>query len=263
MDFAGCSLTMLDASLLSAFVERWHPETSSFHHLFEEMKVTLDDVDALFHIPIDGTFFTPVYRDQATVVRMVMDALEVNEVDMLREFGETRGFHLRMSWLKTTYQELVDAERYQAAARAYMLHLMACTLFVDKSGVYIDVRYISLFSALDTPCWARGVAALTMLYMALDVASSPDTKQLAGYQILCWIYEHFPHICERKIQRVVATDPSHCTRRPFEVSTSYSGYARWESHVARHLPERCLRQYDYIQGIPCSVLEAPAGGIDR
>src|SRR3954468_20645308 len=31
LDFAGCSLTMLDAPLLSAFVERWHPETSSFH----------------------------------------------------------------------------------------------------------------------------------------------------------------------------------------------------------------------------------------
>ncbi|XP_058753983.1 uncharacterized protein LOC131627165 [Vicia villosa] len=63
MDFTGCSLTMLDASLLSAFVERRHPKTSSFHLPFGEMTVTLDDVDALFHIPIAGTFFTPVYRD--------------------------------------------------------------------------------------------------------------------------------------------------------------------------------------------------------
>ncbi|XP_058768071.1 uncharacterized protein LOC131641778 [Vicia villosa] len=30
MDFAGCSLTMLVVPLLSAFVERWHLETSSF-----------------------------------------------------------------------------------------------------------------------------------------------------------------------------------------------------------------------------------------
>ncbi|XP_058734196.1 protein MAIN-LIKE 1-like [Vicia villosa] len=181
MGFVRCSLTMLDASLLSAFVEKWHLKTSSFHILFGEMIVTLDDADALFHIPIVGIFFTPVYRDHVAALGMIMDALEVDEVGVLREFGETRGFQLRMSWLSTTYQVLVDAERYQVAARAYMLHLVACTLFADKSGVYIDVRYISLFNALDTPCWAWGVATLTMLYTTLDDASRPYTRQLAGY----------------------------------------------------------------------------------
>ncbi|XP_058741837.1 protein MAIN-LIKE 1-like [Vicia villosa] len=75
LDFDGCSLTMLDAPLLSTFVERWHPETPSFHLPFEEMTVTLDDVHFLFHLPIAGTFFTPVHRDQATAVHMMMDAL--------------------------------------------------------------------------------------------------------------------------------------------------------------------------------------------
>ena len=64
--------------LLSTFVERWHPETSSFHLPFGEMTVTLDDVDALFHLPIAGTFFTSVHRDQATAVRMVVDSLDVD-----------------------------------------------------------------------------------------------------------------------------------------------------------------------------------------
>lgn len=30
LDFSQCSLTILDASLLTAFVERWYKETSSF-----------------------------------------------------------------------------------------------------------------------------------------------------------------------------------------------------------------------------------------
>ncbi|XP_058776792.1 protein MAIN-LIKE 1-like [Vicia villosa] len=209
MDFAGCSLTMLDASLLSAFVDRWHSETSSFHLPFGEMTVALDDVHSLFHLPIAGTFFTPIHRDQATPVRMVVDALDVDVVAVLTEFCETRGFHLRMSWLRKVYQELADAGRYQAAARAYMLHLVACTLFADKSRVYIDVRYVSLFSDLDPPCWAWGVATLTMMYTTLDYASHLDTRQLAGYLSLlqCWIYEHFPHICDRKIHRYAAADP--------------------------------------------------------
>ncbi|XP_058742153.1 protein MAIN-LIKE 1-like [Vicia villosa] len=255
------------------------------------MTVTLDDVHSLFHLPIAGTFFTIVDRDQVTTLRMVMNALEVDELVVLKEFGDTRDFHLKMSWLRKVYQELVDAGRYQVAARAYMLHLVA---FTDKSGVYIYVRYLSLFSDLDIPCWAWEVAALTMLYTALDVASRPDTRQLADYLSLlrCWIYEHFPHICERKTQHCAAAD--HCARRwkarqilsegvieyrrrlnaltlddviwapytchrnhlPFDVSL-YSGYVRWKSHVARHLPERCLRQYESHPQLPLEILDTP------
>ena len=112
LEFAGCSLTMLDASLLSIFVERWHPETSSFHLSFGEMIMTLDDVDTLFHISITGIFFTPVYRDQVTAVHMVMDDLECSEVKVLQVFGETQGFRLQMYWLRRLYKELVEAQRY-------------------------------------------------------------------------------------------------------------------------------------------------------
>ncbi|XP_058726623.1 protein MAIN-LIKE 1-like [Vicia villosa] len=232
------------------------------------MTVTLDDVHALFHLPIAGTFFTPVHRDQTTVVH----ALEVDELTVLKEFGDTRRFHLRMSWLRKVYQQLVDAERYKVAARAYMLHLVA-------------------------------LAALTILYTALNAASRPDTRHLAGYLSLlqCWIYEHFPCICERRTQGCAAADPctmrwkarqtlpgetplmeyrwrldalmmddviwtpytSHRSHHPSDVSSLYSGYVRWESHVAMHLPEWCLRQFGYIQGIPRPVSEALTGGIDR
>ncbi|XP_058784748.1 protein MAIN-LIKE 1-like [Vicia villosa] len=77
LDFVECFMTMLDAPLLSAFIERWHPETSSFHLPLGEMTVTLDDVHSLFHLPIAGMFFKPVHRDQAKEVHMVMDVLEV------------------------------------------------------------------------------------------------------------------------------------------------------------------------------------------
>ncbi|CAL5202584.1 unnamed protein product [Lathyrus oleraceus] len=56
--FADCSLTMLDASLLTAFVDRWHKETSSFHLPFGKITITLDDVSSLFHLPIVERFLT-------------------------------------------------------------------------------------------------------------------------------------------------------------------------------------------------------------
>nr|XP_004513188.1 protein MAIN-LIKE 2-like [Cicer arietinum] len=43
-------ITMADVGLISAFVERWYRETSSFNFFFGEMTITLDDVDALLHI---------------------------------------------------------------------------------------------------------------------------------------------------------------------------------------------------------------------
>lgn len=47
---------MVDKSFLSAFVERWHQETSSFHPPFCEMTITLNDVSLLLHRSITGVF---------------------------------------------------------------------------------------------------------------------------------------------------------------------------------------------------------------
>lgn len=46
----------LDMSLITSLVERWRPETSTFHMPFGEMTVTLEDVLALWGLPIDGIF---------------------------------------------------------------------------------------------------------------------------------------------------------------------------------------------------------------
>lgn len=53
-----CNLPSVDKTMLTAFVERWQPETSSFHMPFGEMTITLDDVSSLLHIPVKGKFFT-------------------------------------------------------------------------------------------------------------------------------------------------------------------------------------------------------------
>lgn len=55
-------MKIVNHELLSAFVERWHPETSSFHLPFGEMTITLDDVSSLLHLPVYGSFFLPGNR---------------------------------------------------------------------------------------------------------------------------------------------------------------------------------------------------------
>ena len=40
--------------MVSTFVERWQPETNTFHMLFGEMTITLDDVSTILGIPVTG-----------------------------------------------------------------------------------------------------------------------------------------------------------------------------------------------------------------
>ena len=44
----------VDSSLLSGLLERWRPETHTFHLPVGEMTITLDDVSCLWALPITG-----------------------------------------------------------------------------------------------------------------------------------------------------------------------------------------------------------------
>ncbi|MFQ6657698.1 hypothetical protein Gotur_027267, partial [Gossypium turneri] len=47
----GCKL---DPKLISVFIERWRPETHTFHLLCGECTITLEDVQLQLGLPVDG-----------------------------------------------------------------------------------------------------------------------------------------------------------------------------------------------------------------
>ena len=53
----------LDGSLLSALVDRWRPETHTFHFRWGEMTITLQDVAMITGLPISGEAIVPAARD--------------------------------------------------------------------------------------------------------------------------------------------------------------------------------------------------------
>ena len=94
-----CSVDTSDQGLISAFVERWHRETSSFHLPAGEVSITLDDVASLLHLPIVGAFhtFEPLHVDEA--VLMLVELLEVSEEEAKAKTTQCHGPYVRLSSL--------------------------------------------------------------------------------------------------------------------------------------------------------------------
>ncbi|KAL5142916.1 Protein MAIN-LIKE 1 [Glycine soja] len=194
-----CSIDTGDWGLLSTFVERWHRETSSFHLPVGELTITLDDVSSLLHLPVIGDFhaFEPLHVDVA--VQMLVDLLMVSPESARAETVQCRRPYVRLQWVRDIYQRRCQASHWTAAARAYLIHLLGCTLFANKSATNVHVVYLEAIRYLSkTDRYAWGVAALVHMYDQLNDASMSHSRQLGGYITLlqCWIYEHFPSVAE-------------------------------------------------------------------
>ncbi|KAL5129481.1 Protein MAIN-LIKE 2 [Glycine soja] len=276
-----CSVITTDPGLISAFVERWHRETSTFHLPVGKLTITLDDVASLLHLPITGALhmFEPLVTSDA--IGLLTELLEVNHEEATFETRQAGGPHVRLG-----------ARRWVIAARTYLLHLVGCTLFANKSSTHVHVVHLEAFRDLaQAGGFAWGAAALIHMYDHLNDASQASTRQLGGYITLlqCWIYEHFPTVhtsfvhdayyegspraCrwltgkahmtgikgapyQRRLDALSVTDVcwmpygEHWGVRAFDLISSYTGQLRWGQIVVYVRPERVLRQFGYLQTVP-------------
>ncbi|XP_050875040.1 protein MAIN-LIKE 1 [Lathyrus oleraceus] len=92
------SLNKIDTNLVSAFVERWHLETSSFHMPFGEMSITLDDVACLLHLPIRGIFWSPQDVTEELAVELAVDYLRVSQGQAQSHVRSCRGSYYKLEW---------------------------------------------------------------------------------------------------------------------------------------------------------------------
>ncbi|KAL5127567.1 Protein MAIN-LIKE 1 [Glycine soja] len=147
-----CSVDIGDRGLISAFVERWHKETSNFHLPVGELTITLDDMAYLLHLPIIGAFhgFEPLHVDE--VILMFVELLEVSGEEAR---AETTQCH-----------------------RAY-------------SATHVHVVFLDAFRDLShSGSYAWGVVVLVHMYDHLIDACKSDDRQLAGYITLLQISPH-------------------------------------------------------------------------
>lgn len=186
--------------VVSAFVERWYPETNTFHMPFGEITITLDDVSCLLGIPVVSRVIYIPYKlilDDAVILVSVQ--LGVLVEDAREELVHVRGTSVRLEWLRSIFDNVDDksnSTQIECAAKAYLLFLLGCTLFVDKSSTRVSIAYLEYLKNLyEVQEYAWGTAALAHIYSHLGSATRVEVKQMIGYITLleAWVYERFSY----------------------------------------------------------------------
>ncbi|KAH1205043.1 Protein MAIN-LIKE 1 [Glycine max] len=147
------SLDTGDRGLTSAF------ETSNFHLPVREVTITLDDVASLLHLPVVGAFYS-------------FELLHVDDtVDMLAELLEVSAAEVRAKTIQC-HGSYIEACDLIVAARAYLLHLLGCTLFAKKSATHVHMVFLdALCDVTQSGGYAWGAAALVHMDDNLNDAS--------------------------------------------------------------------------------------------
>ncbi|KAJ1413648.1 Aminotransferase-like, plant mobile domain [Sesbania bispinosa] len=138
--------SMIDRSLISAFTERWHRETSSFHLPVGEMTITLEDVSSLLHLPVIGRLFSllalgcTIFADKsATIVR-------VTYLELFRDLSSVGNIAWGATAPTYLYEQLKDASchntrqlaGYSTLLQAWILEHFPHIMHIEMSPDYVD-----------------------------------------------------------------------------------------------------------------------------
>ncbi|RYR28320.1 hypothetical protein Ahy_B01g052435 [Arachis hypogaea] len=190
----------LDEALVSAFVERWRPETHTFHMPFGECTITLQDVAYQLGLPVDGRYVSGclsefhIYIDGGRPPWVWFQEL----LGVIPPPSQVQKYAVNCSWFQETFGECpedADDDTVRRYVRAYIMMLLGTQLFADKSGNRIHIRwlpYVARLEELGTYSW--GSAALAWLYRCMCRVANRHVVKLAGpLQLLqSWIFWRFP-----------------------------------------------------------------------
>ena len=98
----------VNKNIISAFVERWYPETNTFHMPFGEITITLDDVASLLHIPVVGKPIESRSFDMEQAIKFARQLLGISKEEARMEMNDRVGYKLSLSMLYTRFQDVND-----------------------------------------------------------------------------------------------------------------------------------------------------------
>ncbi|KAJ9538115.1 hypothetical protein OSB04_030848 [Centaurea solstitialis] len=187
----------LDHSLITALVERWRPETHTFHLPIGEVTVTLQDVHLMWDLRIDGEVVTGCQRTWS-LAEKIETCYRLLGIET--EQGNFRGAQLKMPFLRTVLDTALSDnatnEQCMQRARAYILLLLGGSIFPDGADNSVHMNLLVLLEDFD-----RNLCK-----------GATNDKIIAGPLMLLQLWAW---------SRIRATGPKydgHALQRPFGVS---------------------------------------------
>ncbi|XP_057745282.1 protein MAIN-LIKE 1-like [Arachis stenosperma] len=189
----------VDEPLLSAFIERWRPETHTFHMPFGECTITLEDVAYQLGLPIDGEPVSGCLSEFENLMENGRPAW----VWFRELFGElppqnkVKQMTVCYTWFHERFRVLpanATDDIVRIYVRAYIMMLLSSQLFADKNANRIHLRWLPYVASLeDLGRYSWGSAALAWLYRCLCRGTNRNVVNLAGpLQLLqSWIFRRF------------------------------------------------------------------------
>ncbi|KAK1604366.1 hypothetical protein QYE76_028039 [Lolium multiflorum] len=173
----------MNAAALTALVDRWRPETHTFHLRAGEMTPTLQDVSMILGLPIQGeplcmNTACDGWREQmANLIGMAPPAPANPK--------ERAPAGAPFAWIRTNFGELLPegAERdtIRTYTRVYLWYMLSRTLFADSGGKLAHWCWLKALTVLERR-WSWGTAALAYLYRQYGF---PLNKRHRGYAKSC------------------------------------------------------------------------------
>ncbi|KAK2421162.1 protein MAIN-LIKE [Trifolium repens] len=215
------SYSIIDHGLMTAFAERWHPETNTFHLPIGEVAITLDDIQCLLHLPITGRFLHHSRMRKDEAMDLLKRHLGVEEEIILLNFKTTKGCHIKYNQLQAIYVQNKDVALAAEKENKPMEEI-----------VFYRERCIKAYMAKSCKKLGKRIGLM------------------AGYMSLLQMsdFVYTPYTTHRQV-------------RPLIDECWFSGWLRCGGDTSTHLPERVLRQYGYVQTIPRPPAAAAPSGL--
>ncbi|XP_050281394.1 serine/threonine-protein phosphatase 7 long form homolog [Quercus robur] len=188
----------IDHGLITALVERWRPETHTFHMPHGEVTITLQDVEVLLGLPVDGDAITgSTQKIWETVCDEYLGFRPANE-DHLECSGQRILIKRLLEQVANPLPPNAEDDEVHRYARCYILALLGDTIFMDKSGDRVHLMWVQQLEDLRNPRrYSWGSACLAWLYRQLCRASDKRASQIGGCLLLVqyWAWARFPFLC--------------------------------------------------------------------
>lgn len=185
-----------DRVFISALLERFYGETDTMHMPCGEMAITPEDAHVITKLSPEGKAVADGYDpcvDWKELNRLVFDCLGWSPDKYVEEWKKCASYRNRQLDLKSLREQFsgtaareqkgseISKETCRHTATAYLLYLIGCVIFPNKTGSRVDVNHLQLLEHLDkVKTYAWGTACLAFLLKEMRTASRQYTAQIGG-----------------------------------------------------------------------------------